>query len=69
MTHYQPSTSDRLIDDAQFPDEPDAREQAQLLDQGHADRERDLDAQLSDPAYLAWIESQAAAYLNDGEAA
>jgi hypothetical protein len=61
---YQPSTSDRLIDDPQFPDEIDAREAAQLLDLAHAEWERDWDADMdeyfSDPAVIAEQERRAA---------
>jgi hypothetical protein len=60
---YHPSASDRLIDSDFFPDEPDAREAAQLLALAHAEWERGKDERMSqmflDPAWDAECERRA----------
>jgi hypothetical protein len=66
-----PRTSDRLLDSPWFPDEPDARDQAQLLDLAHAEWERGKDADMTqmfaDPAWDAECERRAV--YDEGEAA
>jgi hypothetical protein len=82
---YQPSTSDAkggptmtaaacnawLDSPESVPDEPDSREQAQLLDLAHAEWERDRDAayaaQFLDPAWDAECERRAV--YDEGEVA